>query len=163
FLTANNLQLENEFKDLTEGYPVTGYIHAGQSLVFDRADAATSADNEIPVKGLYSPKLGRLRLIAVLNVSKSACRNSAGQSCTGAANEWQARNPFGRDIRRIVEFIGPFRAAERIFEGVYRETISGLTPSVFTLEGGFRLTQLSQDSRPIVLNSPLLDPASAAP
>jgi hypothetical protein len=155
-MMANHLEVEKEFKDITEGYPVTGFIHAAESLLFDNPTAAVKKDNEIPVKGLYSPELGRLRLIATINLAGGTCRNSSGGACTSANNEWQVSNAFSRDVRRIVEFIGPFRAAERRFEGVYRETISGLAPNTFTVEGGFRMTQLGQDTRPIALPDPLL-------
>jgi len=160
-MLANNLQGEKEFQDITEGYLVSGYIHAGQSLLFDNPTAAAKADNEIPVKGLYSPKLGRMRLISVINLPKTTCRNSAGLPCTGAADEWQANNALNRDVRRVIEFIGPFKPAERSFEGIYRETISGLAPNTFTVEGGFRMTQLSQDTRAISMPAPLLAPAPA--
>jgi hypothetical protein len=162
-LTDNNLVMEKEFEDVTEGYPVEGLIHASDSLIFDKPLAAIAADNEIPVKGLYSPQLGRVRLVAVLDLPKTYCRNSAGVACTGAADEWRADNAFGRDVRRIVEFIGPFRPAERVFEGMYRETISGLSTETFTLEGGFRLTQVAQNSSPLGLTAPILAPAAANP
>ncbi|HET9956991.1 MAG TPA: hypothetical protein VFQ61_20990 [Polyangiaceae bacterium] len=155
-LAANNLTREPEFEDLTEGYPVEGYIHAGESLVFDKPTATVAGENEVPVKGLYSPQLGRMRLVAVVELPKNYCRNSAGQPCTGAADEWRADSAFGRDIRRIIEFIGPFKPAQRLFEGMYRETISGLMPNAFTVEGGFRITQVNQDSRALNLTAPLI-------
>lgn len=156
----NNIALEKEFEDITEGYPVTGFIHASESLVFDKPGAVTNEDNEIPVKGLYSPQLGRLRLISVIDLPKTFCVNMFGQSCS-ASDDLKVENTFGRAVRRIVEFIGPFRPAARTFEGQYRETISGLTPSTFTLEGGFRLLQGSQDNNPVVLRDPLLSVANA--
>jgi len=161
-LRSNNLQLEKEIEDITEGYEVSGYIHAGQSLIFDKPSAVNSGDNEIPVKGLYSPQLGRLRLITVIDVAGNYCRNSTGQSCTGAADELRAANVFGRGVRRIIEFIGPFRPTSRLFEGMYRETISGLAPNTFTVEGGFRVTQIAQDTRPVVLSAPLLAATAAS-
>jgi hypothetical protein len=144
----NNLANEEEFEDITEGYPVNGFIHASESLLFDNPMAATNADNEIPIKGLYSPQYGRMRLVTVLDLPKAICRNMQGQACV-ANDDLRAENTFGRAVRRIVELIGPFKPAERTFEGQYRETISGLAPHTFTIEGGFRLAQISQNGQAI--------------
>lgn len=152
FLRAHNLYTDKKYDDITQGYPVTGYIRGDENMVFNQASQIASGKvegNIIPVKGIYSKHLGRMRLMSVIEVRKEYCsKQDAGKTCDDPA-EFAVKNPFGRKIRRLIQFIGPFDTQQRMFHGIYRETISGLLPNDLTLDGGFRLKQTAHDESPI--------------
>ncbi|MCU0664078.1 MAG: hypothetical protein MUC50_17345 [Myxococcota bacterium] len=155
-LKANNLLADKEYNDVTRGYPVTGTIHGASGMLFDQPLAVSPAQNEIPVKGIYSPHLGRMRLVAVIEMPKGYCRAEDGLCRPFDADQLKVSNRFGRAVRRIVEFLGPFEPLEGLYSGLYRETISGLLPHDLTLEGSFNLAQMAPDGAPIVNSVPLL-------
>ena len=53
-LARENINSEETVTDLNEGFYVTGYIDANSSMVYNQPKAYKSADNRIPVKGIYS-------------------------------------------------------------------------------------------------------------
>ncbi len=139
---------EREFRDITFGYLVEGAIYGHDSLVFSQPTALTDATNEIPVRGLYSPQYRRMRLISVVDIDPAAkwCRDG---SCTLGANEAEqlkVQNVFARAIRRKIEWVGTFDDVTGRFDGIYRETLSGLLPHQVTLQGKFDLVQTQQDA-----------------
>ena len=154
-LRQNNVPTGEELRDVTEGYPVTGVLHGNDTMLFDQPFALTAEANEIPVKGIYSERLGRLRLIALIELNKDHCRSEDGLCRTPANGQLQSKNPFERKIRRVLEWVGPLDTGTRRFDGMYRETIHGLLPHAVSLSGGFMLSQLRQDERALALG-PLL-------
>jgi hypothetical protein len=155
-----------EFQDVTEGQAVYGLIDASQGVLFDNPGATSVEGLKVPVKGIYSERLKRLRLIGVIDVSGARCQSEPGltlESDCSAQSRLKVRNVFQRPMRRIVEFMGPYDPVNRSFSGVYRETISGLTPSVATIEGGFDLRQTAQDeSEPTLGTEPVRNVKLAA-
>jgi hypothetical protein len=139
---------EREFRDITFGYLVEGAIYGNDSLVFNRPTARTGAENEVPVRGLYSPQYRKLRLISVVDIAADAqwCRDGACTLSDADPEQLRVKNVFGRRIRRKIEWVGTFDDVTRRFEGIYRETLSGLLPHQVTLQGKFQLRQTQQDS-----------------
>lgn len=162
FLAANRIVQDREYRDVTRGYEVHGYIDGSSSTMFNLPTAESDDENRIPIKGIYSPELGRMRLIAVIDTAADQCWSENGPCDDVVPNELQVRNLFGRRTRRLVEFIGPYDDLTHRFEGVYRETFYGVAPSAVTLDGGFKLDQMKQDDTPIRLG-PLLSVAQSAP
>jgi hypothetical protein len=155
-LARENLQPEEDLVDVSEGLPVAGVIHGNESLMFNLPSALSRRQNEVPVRGIYSPELGRMRLIAVIDIEPDFCRSDFGTCGSGEPSELVVDNVFGRKVRRLIEFVGPFDARLRRFGGVYRETLTGLVPYAVTLDGGFLLEQLSSDNAPVDASAPLL-------
>ena len=149
-LAENGLDADKEYVDITEGSFVTGYIHANESAILSWPSAVTKTENEIPVVGIYSAGLGQLRLIGVVDYAKEYCRSDYGK-CGVAQDETQVENAFGRRIRRVLEFIGPFDPTTQRYAGTYRETFTGLVPFRLTLDGEFALAQIKQDETPVGL------------
>jgi hypothetical protein len=137
-------------RDITKGDFVTGYIDGNDSMVFDQPNARTKSENKIPVRGLYSREYGRLHLVAAVDIPADFCRSDAGD-CAKAPmqTEVRATNPFGRPIRRIMHFFGPFDLKTFSFQGLYREVLYGLAPETRTLEGEFQLDQWKSDESPV--------------
>ncbi len=154
----------NGFVDITSGLLVHGQMHGKSAFAFTKGGATSVADNEIPFVGLYSPQLGRLRIIGIIDIAANFCITESGASCTEAgATDLQVKNVFGRPIRRLIEFIGPFDEATARFHGIYREKISGLVADYdLTLEGGFIMDQLIADDSPIALTTNSLATGYAA-
>jgi hypothetical protein len=149
-LSEQGFEADGDIRDITSGYFVTGYIDGNDSMVFDQPKAHTRAENKIPVRGLYSPQYGRMRLIAAVDIPTSFCRSDSGDcAATPQANEVRVTNSFGRPIRRVMHFIGPFDEKTFRFHGLYRETIHGLAPAAMTLDGGFQLDQWKSDESPV--------------
>lgn len=151
-LDAQNLYTDKGYEDITRGYPISGYISGDENMLFNQGSPIASSavpGNRIPVRGIYSEHLGRMRLIGVIEVAKDYCSKQEPDKTCDDPEVFAVKNPFGRDIRRVIQFIGPFDKQRRMFHGVYREKISGLLPYDLTLDGGFRLTQTSQDDTPI--------------
>lgn len=149
-LAEQGLSPEGDIQDVTEGYFVVGYIDGNDSMVFDQPAARSKAENLIPVRGLYSPTIGRMRLIGAVDIPADFCRTDLGDCTgTGAAGDVRVTNPFGRLIRRVFHFVGPFEERAQRFHGLYREVIHGLVPEARTLEGGFQLSQSKSDESPI--------------
>lgn len=150
-----------DLTDLSSGYVIEGLLHGNGSLPF--ADTTRPAgNNEIPVRGLYSPQLGWMRLVAVIDLPEGFCVDEKGVCpATGSTTALVARNVFGRRIRRLVQFIGSYDDTSRRFFGTYRETVSGLVPGSIdlTLDGAFLLRQAGHDDAALV--SPDLLPAGA--
>lgn len=142
-LVANHLQAGGEaLIDLTSGVRVRALLHGNSALAFTATGATSSQANEVPFVGLYSPDQGRMRLIGVIDVAGDFCLGEDGACDDEDADQLKARNPFGRAIRRQIELIGPYDAAQGRFHGLYRERISGLAAGYdVTLEGGFLLDQ----------------------
>lgn len=154
-LSQNSMLVEREYQDINQGYPVTGYLHGTEGVVFDNPNALTQTANQIPMKGIYSPAYGRMRMIGVVELPANYCVAETGACATAGATELRLSNPFARPIRRIIELIGQFDAQTNRFDGVYRETFSGLAPTDVTLDGGFILDQTEQKDTPVTLG-PLL-------
>ena len=76
---------DGDIHDITSGYFVTGYIDGNSSMVFDQPAAVTRDQNKIPVRGLYSPQFGRMRLIAAVDIPANFCRTDSGL-CGAEAN-----------------------------------------------------------------------------
>jgi hypothetical protein len=144
-LQENNLPRSNEFKDITRGYRVTGYIDGRDSMTVAYPGAYKASDNKIAIRGIYAEDKQRLRLIAVVDLPAQHCRSEDGACSTSTPDALTARNRFGRNVQRIMHFIGPFDPTLGRFEGLYREDIHGMLPSTVTLEGGFILNQVLQD------------------
>lgn len=160
-LAENNLQQEEDFVDVTQGFLVRGNLHGNSSFAFTRSGVRAYNENEIPFVGLYSPQLGRMRLLGFIDVAEDFCIGLDGACDTG--DGLLARNLFGRTIRRQIEFIGPFDEAGRRFNGVYREKLSGLAASYdVTLEGGFILEQNLPDESGLESAPPLFAPGAGA-
>lgn len=165
-LDDNNITGDREWLDLTQGQPVSGYIHGNDVGILALPSAETLLDNEIPVKGIYSEDTGRLRLIALVDLPAAGnelfggkalppgvsayCKSDNG-ACGLSDDELSVGNVFGREIRRVIEFIGPYNPQARRFEGVVRETYQGLLPHNLTLDGSFVLVQARQDETPVPL------------
>lgn len=64
-MAANNLIDDDDITDLTTGQLVTGLLHGSTALAFTRGGALTSAEDEVPFVGLYSPDLGRIRMVGI--------------------------------------------------------------------------------------------------
>lgn len=158
-LQQNNVHLEKEIEDITSGFPITGYLKANESVMFANPNAMNEQQNLIPIKGIYADHLGRMRLITAIDIDANHCRSENGLCTPGNTSEMQVSNAFGRKVRRIVEFIGPYNDATHDFRGAYRETLSGLAPFAVTLDGGFQLKQVTQNDTPISL--PALLPAAS--
>jgi hypothetical protein len=148
--------------DITEGRLVRARLHGNDTLLYTRGDATSVAQNEVPLVGIYSPELGRIRLIGIIDIPASLCIGEKG-SCTKTdpdqvtdTDPVMVMNLFGRPIRRQIEFFGPFDDAAARFHGIYRETITGMAPGGITLEGGFILDQLLQDSSPVAAKDGLI-------
>ena len=163
-LTDNNLNEDKDLTDLTSGYLVRAVLHGDEAFAFTKGGYAqgygSPDENEIPFVGLYSPDLGRLRLIGIIDIAEGFCISEEGD-CDDPDNQIQVWNPFGRPIRRQIELIGPLDEAAGRFHGIYREKISGLMANGdLTLEGGFILDQQNTDDSAIDDPGPLLDVAS---
>lgn len=147
-MLANGLDPAEEFIDLTSGRRVTGYIDADDSVSISQTEGdplrASALGSRVPVVGLVNTD--RMRLIAVVDMPADFCRTTTGPCTTTTPADDGLRNPFGRAIRRKIELIGPLDLDQKRFEGVYRETVSGLAPYPVTLEGGFRLRQIRPDA-----------------
>lgn len=150
-LTENKIAIDRDFSDRTMGYRVSGFVHGSASMMFNWPGATSDAENEIPVKGIYIARSGRLRLIGVVDYDKDFCRSENGKCNPKDPAELKVYNSFGRKIRRTIEFIGPFNSDLNRFSGVYRETYAGLAPTPFTLDGGFILDQQGQDETSLEL------------
>ena len=163
-LRDNNIAVQRDYDDVTRGLPVVGTIHGVESAAFAQPSALTPKDNEIAVKGIYSPQLGRMHLVAVIDLTASYCRGEAGPCTPSDASDLEVKNAFERPVRRVIELLGPFDAKTRKFDGMYRETISGLVPYDVTLDGGFIVQQTSQNVAPITVGKLLPDgqPATVA-
>lgn len=167
FMESQNLAAEADYEDVTEGFPVTGLMYGNTSVVFNQPSAVAASDNLIPIKGIYSSSLRRMRLMAVIDIPEGHCRSDAGGCGLGDAYELSVHNTFGRKIRRLIQFIGPFDAKSRRFHGMYRETVTGLAPFSVTFDGGFRLDQATPLSGGLAgdsfYNPPLVSADDAAP
>ena len=98
----------------------------------------------------------------MIDVAADHCVSENG-TCTDKPNELLVRNIFGRKVRRLIQFLGPFDDKTRRFHGMYRETISGLAPFDITVDGGFQLNQQTPDATPLPAGAPLLPTESAGP
>jgi hypothetical protein len=145
FLVENNLSADKDFEDFTRGYPVRGTIHGNAGMLFDNPKAIEPSENEVPIKGIYSPHLGRMRLIAVVDTPLGHCKALDGECLKDSKTQIQVNNRFGRQVQRIAQFIGPFDPLEGIFHGYYRETVSGLLDWDVTLSGDFKLALMTQE------------------
>jgi len=156
-LDAHNLDEGSDIVDVTEGQIVYGELHGSSALLFTHGRAESARDDEVPFVGLYSPDSGRIRLLGVIDVPRHFCISESG-SCAGAApTDLRVTNVFDRDLRRRIEFIGPFDDSAGRWHGLYREKISGLAFEDLTLEGSFLLSQTLPDSSELELEAPLLD------
>jgi len=137
----------NDFTDLSAGYVVKGLVHGNETLAFADTTAPTGA-NEIPLRGLYSPQLGWMRLLWLVDLPADFCVDENGVCpSTGSSTNLSAHNVFGRRIRRLVQLFGTYDNAGRRFFGIYREALSGLVPEAneLTLDGSFLLGQTAHD------------------
>ncbi len=136
-----------DYTNLSSGYVVKGLVHGDQSLAFANTTDPTGK-NEIPLTGLYSPELGWMRLLWIVDLPAGFCVDENGVCpSTGATTNLVADNVFGRRIRRVVQLFGTYDDAAKRFYGIYREAISGLVPQAtdLTLNGSFLLTQAVHD------------------
>jgi len=163
-LNAEGLASESrDITDLTSGFPVNAYLHGNESLPFAWPAARTPAQNEIPLKGIYSPQLGTMRLIGVVGLDADFCRGETGACNDQEPDEMRVTNPFGRSVRRIIQFAGGYDGTTRRFSGVYREKLTGLHPGAdLTLDGTFLVAQKQSDETDLVLAAPLLDANAGA-
>ncbi|MEW5847247.1 MAG: dickkopf-related protein [Myxococcota bacterium] len=155
-LAAENLAATSQdYTDITQGQLIHAHLHGNDAVAFALPGAESPADNEIPLKGIYSPQLGIMRLVGVVEIPADFCLGEEG-ACADASG-LQVRNLFGRTIRRILFFNGTYDDVGRRFLGNYRERVSGLSPGgELTLEGGFVLSQTSADETGLQLSAPLL-------
>ncbi len=160
-LTQQNIASDGDLVDVTAGHPVHGYLHGNDSAVFNNPMALSAADNEILIKGIYSPQLGRMRLLAVIDLDADHCRSDAGPCGSGDPFALEVPNAFGRRIRRHIQFVGPFDPQVRRFHGIYRETVSGMFPFEVTLDGGFQIDQSVVDEEPVGVSGVLVAAAQA--
>ncbi len=160
-LISNNLTPDREFIDLDSGIQVRGTIDGNESPLFDKPSALTRALNKIEVIGIYSASRGRLRLIGVIDLPADYCKaRSTDWACSATVpNVMEARSPFGRAVRRVFQWMGPYDARVGSYNGLYREVISGLAPHDLVLEGGFRI-QRSAEGGGVVVAYPLLASAT---
>lgn len=161
-MAAHELDSDDDgFVDLTEGQLVHGHLHGESSMAFTRGGAGKGVEDEVHFVGLYSPDQGRLRIVGIIDVTKDFEIDADGNaSCNSNSEALCYKNLFGRDIRRRIEFIGPFVPASGRFHGIYRETIKGLVPQDgVTLEGGFILDQMSSDDSALQVDAPIGAPA----
>jgi hypothetical protein len=166
-MDANNLGSSGTaLIDITEGQLVTGRINGHSALSFSVGKAASAIEDSVPFIGIYSPALNLMRLVGVIEIPEGFCITEDGTACgepdaSGLAEPIVARNLFGRTIRRRVEFFGTFEPSIARYHGLYRETITGLSPNgAFTLSGDFSMDQALADSTPITFTKPLLSPPS---
>lgn len=147
-MKAHNVTMNDQVKDLTSGYVVKGLMDGTSAMAFSRSGVMKSADDKIPFVGIYSPALKQIHLVGFIDVDKDFCITEDGDYCDGAGEETlTVQNLFGRNIRRRIEFFGPFDESTGLYHGIYREKITGLVSFDVTLEGGFRMDQyLSDDS-----------------
>lgn len=160
-LAANNIVDDKPYTDETVGFPITGYIEANDSMFFNNPAARTSGANRVPVKGIYADQLGIIHLVAVSDMPASFCVSEKGSCDPRDDTDLEMRNPFGRAVRRTMHFIGPFDDQTYRFEGIYRDTVTGLGPEAITLDGEFATKQTKQVDTP--LDSALDDPILASP
>jgi len=154
----------DDITDITKGQLVTGLLHGNSALAFTKGDQLEPQGDEVRFVGLYSPDLGRIRLAGVIEIKKDFCIGEDGDCPTAEPDDLKVRNLFARDIRRRIEFIGPFDQSLARFHGIYREKISGLAADYdITLEGGFVMTQSVADDSPLVFAKPLLEKGSKPP
>jgi len=156
-MAAHQLNVKDDigFVDITEGQLVHGSLHGSTALAFTRGGAGPDKPDEIPFVGIYSPDLGRLRVVGVIDIPADFQLDADGGDCGGTEASC-VTNLFGRDIRRRIELIGPFDAAIGRFSGIYRETIFGLIPAEdVTLEGGFILDQDAADDSELPIAGPI--------
>jgi len=154
--------------DLTEGFLATGRLRGHSALAYSAGAAMNATEDAVPFVGLYSPALNRLRMVGVIEIPAGFCMDEDGQDCSGVTpglpgidQPLAARNVFGRTIRRRIELFGPFEDAVARYHGLYRETITGLSPDgAITLSGGFVLDQAVADSTPLAYDLPMLSPPS---
>ena len=155
--------------DVTRGKVVHGKLHGNASLAFTRGGVTPGSKNEIPFVGLYSPDSQRIRIVGMIDIPADFCMHEDGTECTDFMREnpelaegLLVRNLFGRRITRQIDMMGPFDETNGRFSGIYRETISGLTPEgSFTLEGNYVLDQSLADAS--VSGTAGLWPASTIP
>jgi len=148
--------------DLSSGFRVRALLHGADSLAFTRSGAMQASQDEIPFAGIYAPEQGRIRLIGVIDVAQDFCISESGACDPDDDDALQVTNPFGRPIRRIIEWVGPFDDTIGRYHGLYREKIQGLVPGDgVTLEGGFILDQVLPDDSDVAESGPLL-PASGS-
>ena len=157
-LAAEGLATTQTLTDTTEGTLIHGVIHGNEALPYALPTATTPAQNEIPVKGIYSARYGIMRLMAAYEIPADFCVSQRG-SCETFPDDLRAENLFGRKLRRVIQFYGTFDDVKRRFFGVYRETIYGLTPAgELTVDGSFLLSQRIADETPVNNAAPLLTP-----
>ena len=151
---------EREFRDVTYGYEVEGAIYGNESVVFNNPEATSNATNEIAIRGLYSPQYRRLRLLSIVKIggTRQWCRDGSCQALSSDDGQLRVANPFGRDVRRRIEWIGTFDEVTRRFKGYYRETLAGLFPHLVTLQGEFDLRQTQQDPGLTFVHGQVNDP-----
>ena len=162
-MADNNISTGDALVDVTQGYVVSAVVDGTSALPFALPSALKTSENLIPFVGLYSPDLGRIRLIAVVDLPSDFCIAEGGECASAGAGDLVVKNTFGRTIRRRIELAGPFDAAGARFHGLYREKLTGLLPSDITLEGGFLLNQAVSDGTPVVVDKLLPAPTPAAP
>ncbi|MGM0577192.1 MAG: hypothetical protein ACQEXJ_15815 [Myxococcota bacterium] len=156
-MAAHELDVDDEgLVDITTGQLVHASLHGDSALAFTRGGAGSDVPDEVHFVGLYSPELGRLRLAGVIDIPADFRIDADGGSCDPDSEALCVRNLFGRDLRRRIEFIGPFEEGIGRFHGIYRETLFGLVPDDgVTLEGGFILDQAVADDSPLPVDSPV--------
>lgn len=161
-LAQENLSTTETLTDITEGTLIHGTIHANQALPYALPTATDPGSNEIPVKGIYAPRFGILRLIGVIEIPADFCVSQRG-SCETFPEDLKSKNLFGRKLRRVFQYFGTLDETKRVFSGIYRETIFGLTPTgELTVDGSFVMTQRVADETPVDLANPLLTAGSTA-
>lgn len=154
-LAQERLNQSEDLVDTTEGFFVEGFMHANDMIPFANPAAQSPGDNEIPIKGLFVPATSQLRLITQIDLPGDFCLGENG-ACEDGDDGLTVTNPFGRDVRRVVQFTGVIDQVRKNFIGVYRERISGLVAlSDLTLDGAFITRQIKSDETPIVIDAPL--------
>ena len=174
-MAANNIvndggadQSAGTFKDLNEGRVVLATLDGDATVAFARNGTGSAGTNDVPFVGIYKPDTGFMRLVGIVEVAADFCLDEEGApcsagvptSCGDGVEKLEVRNPFGRRVRRQLEFFGTFDSAAGRFSGFYFETIHGMFPShSVTLEGSFTLLQQTSDGTPLEVSEPLV-PAS---
>ncbi len=152
--------VQGSLVDTNQGFRVTGRLDVESSFGF-APPAWPVGESDVRFVGIYQADKKRLRIVGFADIAADFCLDEDDSACDDTT-KLQARNPFGRRIRRQIEFAGPFEDATGTFHGTYTESIYGLLDHLLTLTGSFVLEQSVADGTPIEFDDPLLQTLETA-